>query len=153
MLRNSINYNVCRIRIYPKVELIYFELMNLIDLLNLGWIKRMSVSWTYLFCLIYRIIGSCISLWGRSLFYIHYSWYCFKHLFLFVTGLKSVKSNWYFSAAMHFSWLIQNMDIAYNFSTPKFCLEVGVKFTWRAVITTKHRCRGLPFPHQFVLQL
>jgi len=37
------------------------------------------------------------------------------------------------------------MDI--NLSMPKFCLEIGVKFTCRAVISAKHRCRELPFPH------
>jgi len=45
------------------------------------------------------------------------------------------------------------MEIVYNLSMPKFYLEIGVKFTWRAVITAKHGCRGLPFPQLFILQL
>jgi len=48
---------------------------------------------------------------------------------------------------------LKHKDIGYNLSTPKFYPEIIVKFTWRAVIIAKHRCRGLLFPHQFVLQL
>jgi len=49
-----------------------------------------------LICLIYRIISSCISLWDRSLFYIHYSWYCFcSCISLWDRSLFYIHYSWY----------------------------------------------------------